>query len=95
MSLLSKCMSKLTDMTFGMVDIFSLQWMPFDEYAAQPMVQNHELYNYTKDLCLAKGQGDCSGFSPVPITSFLDDKLSHIYLNSRDLNKSPVSPDQS
>lgn len=77
------------------LEIEAAQWMPFDEYAAQPMVQNHELYNYTKDLCLAKGQGDCSGFSPVPITSFLDDKLSHLYLTSRDLNKSPVSPDQS
>ena len=78
-----------------MVDIFSPQWMPFEEYAAQPVAQDHQLYKYIAELCLAKEQGDYIGLSPVPITSIFHNDLSYLYLNSRHLNQSPVSSDQS
>ena len=78
-----------------MVDIFSPQWMPFEEYAAQPVAQDHQLYKYIAELCLAKEQGDYIGLSPVPITSIFHNDLSYLYLNSQHLNQSPVSSDQS
>jgi hypothetical protein len=55
--------------------------MPFEEYAAQPFVQNNELLKYVNEICKSKMEGEYSGFSPVPTTSFSDQK-SYLYLNS-------------
>ncbi|KAK2965012.1 hypothetical protein RJ639_026436, partial [Escallonia herrerae] len=68
------------------LEIEAAQWMPFDEYAAQPFAQKHSLYKYTIDLSLAKVDGDYGGFSLQPITSFFNDQISYLYLNQRDLN---------
>ncbi|KAG6793624.1 hypothetical protein POTOM_002839 [Populus tomentosa] len=63
-------------------------WMPFEEYAAQPVAQNHELFTYIIDLCLAKVDRDYIGFSPQPLRSTHDDQISYLYSNARDLNQS-------
>ncbi|KAK9268861.1 hypothetical protein L1049_000626 [Liquidambar formosana] len=68
-------------------EIEAAQWMPFEEYAAQPFVQKHEPYKYITDICLAKVDKHYAGFSPVPVTSFFGDQLSYFYLNSQDLNQ--------
>jgi hypothetical protein len=62
--------------------------MPFEEYAAQPVAQNHELFTYIIDLCLAKVDRDYIGFSPQPLRSTLNDQISYLYSNARDLNQS-------
>ncbi|XP_030930478.1 nudix hydrolase 10-like [Quercus lobata] len=77
------------------LEIEAAQWMPFEEYAAQPVAQDHQLYKYIAELCLAKEQGEYTGLSPVPITSIFHKDLSYLYLNSQHLNQSPVSSDQS
>ena len=63
-----------------------MQWMPFEEYAAQPFVQKHELPKYIVDICLAKKDGNYSGFSPVPTSSVFSDEKSYTYFNTGEIN---------
>ncbi|KAL4618602.1 hypothetical protein ACB092_06G022400 [Castanea dentata] len=93
--LLSLCVLCSLDIKKQDLEIEAAQWMPCDIYAAQPVAQDHQLYKYIAELCLAKEQGDYTGLSPVSITSIFHNDLSHLYLNSRHLNQSPVSSDQS
>ncbi|XP_050367998.1 nudix hydrolase 2-like [Argentina anserina] len=62
-------------------EIEAAQWMPFEEYAAQPFLQNNELLKYMSEICKAKMEGEYSGFSPVTTTSLSGEK-SYLYLNS-------------
>ncbi|KAF5474989.1 hypothetical protein F2P56_006840, partial [Juglans regia] len=55
-------------------EIHAAEWMPFEEYAAQPFVQRNELMKYINNTCLAKIDSTYSGFSPVPITSSFSDE---------------------
>ncbi|KAK3027271.1 hypothetical protein RJ639_041217 [Escallonia herrerae] len=67
-------------------EIEAAEWMPFDDYAAQPFVQTNELQKYLIDICLAKESGEYTGFTPVPtVTSFSNNKIN-LYLNMRGLN---------
>lgn len=66
--------------------VFFLQWMPFEEYAAQPFVKKHELLKYLVDICLAKKEGKYTGFTPVPTTSTFSQEKNFLYLNGRDLS---------
>ncbi|XP_057978695.1 nudix hydrolase 2-like [Malania oleifera] len=68
------------------LEIEAAQWMPFEEYAAQPIAQKHELFKYINKLCLAKVHGDYAGFTPRTISSVFTDRMSHFYFNSRDVN---------
>ncbi|EXB36060.1 Nudix hydrolase 2 [Morus notabilis] len=69
------------------LEIEAAQWMPFEEYAAQPFNQKHGLLKRITDICSAKLQGDYLGFSPRPTTSFFSNKSSYLYsFNTRDLN---------
>ncbi|KAG6482988.1 hypothetical protein ZIOFF_059628 [Zingiber officinale] len=63
-------------------------WMPTEEHAEQPSVQNHEPLKYILDVCLAKIDKGYSGFSPVQISStfFGQEREDCLFLNSRDLN---------
>ncbi|KAJ8527645.1 hypothetical protein K7X08_015096 [Anisodus acutangulus] len=62
------------------LEIEAAQWMPFEEYANQPLIQKDGLSNYIKDLCLAKAERDYQGFTPMPITSSVfDDHMSSLY----------------
>ncbi|KAL1167113.1 hypothetical protein V6Z11_A06G244800 [Gossypium hirsutum] len=67
-------------------EIEAAKWMPFEEYKAQPFVQKHELLKYIVDICLAKKDGNYSGFSPVPTTSAFSDEKNFMYFNTTDLN---------
>ncbi|XP_059663549.1 nudix hydrolase 2 [Cornus florida] len=69
------------------LEIEAAQWMPFDEYTAQPFVQENELLKYMLDICLAKKNGEYSGFSPVPTTTSFSNEKSYLYLNLQDLNR--------
>ncbi|KAF2288822.1 hypothetical protein GH714_015258 [Hevea brasiliensis] len=67
-------------------EIDAAQWMPLDEYRAQPFVQKSEPLKYFFDLCLAKIDNKYSGFSPVPNTSNIPDEKGYLYVNSRYLS---------
>ncbi|KAJ6967575.1 nudix hydrolase 2-like [Populus alba x Populus x berolinensis] len=71
-------------------EIEDAQWMPWDDYVAQPFVQTHELSKQIVDICKAKEDETYFGFSPVPIASKLPDQKSYLYLNDRDLKGSEV-----
>ncbi|KAG6486859.1 nudix hydrolase 2-like [Zingiber officinale] len=70
------------------LEIEAAKWMPIEEYAEQPFVQNHELLKYILDVCLAKIDKGYSGFSPVQISStfFGQEREDCLFLNSRDFN---------
>ncbi|GMN62334.1 hypothetical protein TIFTF001_031432 [Ficus carica] len=68
------------------LEIEAAQWMPFEEYAAQPFIQKHGLSKCITNICSAKLQGNYSGFSPRPTTSFFSNNSSYLYLNSWDLS---------
>ncbi|KAF6153784.1 hypothetical protein GIB67_001017 [Kingdonia uniflora] len=69
-------------------EIEAAEWMPIDEYAAQPFVQQHGLLRYMINIGLAKVDKEYAGFSPVPTTSAFSNHPSYLYLNSHDLNRS-------
>ncbi|XP_043689301.1 nudix hydrolase 2-like [Telopea speciosissima] len=69
------------------VEIEAVQWIPIEDYAAQPFVQNHKLAKYLSDICIAKIDKGYAGFSPVLTTSAFSEKPFDLYLNSRDLNE--------
>ncbi|XP_065001445.1 nudix hydrolase 2-like isoform X2 [Musa acuminata AAA Group] len=68
------------------LEIEAAQWMPVEEYAAQPLVQKHELLKYILDVGMAKIDKGYSGFSPVSVKAPFSGSQGHLYLNSRDLN---------
>ncbi|XP_021669727.2 nudix hydrolase 10 [Hevea brasiliensis] len=70
------------------LEIEAAQWMPFEEYAAQPFAQKHELFKYIADLCLAKVDRNYAGFSQLPTTSIFNDQISYLYTNIRELKQS-------
>ncbi|CAK9156803.1 unnamed protein product [Ilex paraguariensis] len=67
-------------------EIEAAQWMPLEEYAAQPFVQKHELLKYIADMCFVKKKGTYCGFSPVPTLAAFSDKKSYLYLNRQCLD---------
>ncbi|XP_073303196.1 nudix hydrolase 2-like isoform X2 [Primulina huaijiensis] len=70
-------------------EIEAAQWMPYEEYTAQPFVKKHELLMYIADICRQKkekGDEGYSGFSPVPTTTGFSDSKGNLYLNRYDLN---------
>lgn len=60
---------------------FSVQWMPVEDYAAQPFVQENELFNFIAKICLSKLNGNYTGFSNVSTTTS-SGKKTYLYLNS-------------
>lgn len=67
-------------------EIEAAKWMPFEEYAAQPFVQKFELLKYLHDICKAKIDGNYTGFSPIPTTSYSVEK-SYLYLSGTNAPK--------
>ncbi|XP_034678529.1 nudix hydrolase 10-like isoform X3 [Vitis riparia] len=63
-------------------------WMPFEEYTAQQIVEKPGFYKCITDICLAKVDGDYIGFSPRLVKSSFTDQLSYFYLNEQDSNSS-------
>ncbi|KAL0300905.1 UNVERIFIED_CONTAM: Nudix hydrolase 2 [Sesamum radiatum] len=67
-------------------EIEAAQWMPYEEYVAQPFVQKYELPRRIADICSAKKDKDYSGFSAVPISSAFSEKQDYLYLNGQRLD---------
>ncbi|RCV22272.1 hypothetical protein SETIT_4G207600v2 [Setaria italica] len=82
------------DITKQDSEIEACQWMPVEEFAAQPFVQKHELVKYILEVSLAKVDKEYAGFSPISIKSAFTDKLSLFYLNRRDLDRASGSSKQ-
>ncbi|EEF39594.1 nudix hydrolase 10 [Ricinus communis] len=70
------------------LEIEAVQWMPIEEFAAQPFARKHRLFKHIGDLCLAKVDRDYAGFSPIPIPLIFEDQISYLYTNIRDLKQS-------
>lgn len=68
-------------------EIEAAQWMPIEEYAAQPFVQKYDILKYIIDVGLAKVEKGYAGFSPVCTKSPFYDAQEYLYLNSRDLSE--------
>ncbi|KAL6990619.1 nudix (nucleoside diphosphate linked moiety X)-type motif 2 [Sarracenia purpurea var. burkii] len=68
------------------LEIEAVQWMPFEDYAAQNFVQKHEVLKHIADICLAKIDGKYSGFSLVSMTTSISDKERYLYLNGQCMN---------
>nr|XP_033509518.1 nudix hydrolase 2-like isoform X2 [Nicotiana tomentosiformis] len=69
-----------------------IQWMPFEQNAAQPFVQSHELLKYIFDICSAKINGRYTGFSSVPTVTSFSRKKTYLYMNNK--VKTAASDDQ-
>ncbi|KAK7245999.1 hypothetical protein RIF29_40856 [Crotalaria pallida] len=77
-----------SDIRMQKLEIEAAQWMPFEEYAAQPFAQKHELLKYINDICLAKIDGRYSGYAPVPTSSNFSVHQSYLYLDAGALKRS-------
>ncbi|KAK4594285.1 hypothetical protein RGQ29_018108 [Quercus rubra] len=66
------------------LEIEAAQWMPIEEYAAQPFNQKQELFNYVAKICLSKSEKNYAGFSPLATTTD-SGKTSYLYFNSQDM----------
>ncbi|BAT80488.1 hypothetical protein VIGAN_03007600 [Vigna angularis var. angularis] len=58
-------------------------WMPVEDYAAQPFVQEHEQFDFVAKICSSKLDGNYTGFSNVP-TCTSSGKKTYLYLSNRD-----------
>lgn len=63
-------------------EIEAAQWMPFEQYAAQSFVQEHDLLRDISDICSAKMEGRYTGFSSVPTVTSFSAKNTYLYMNS-------------
>lgn len=55
--------------------------MPFEEYAAQPFVQEREMFKLIANVCLEKKKNNYAGFSAVPTTKSFSSERSILYVN--------------
>ncbi|KAF7833143.1 Nudix hydrolase 2 [Senna tora] len=72
-------------------EIEAAQWMPVEDYAAQPFVRKNELFNYITKICLEKLDGNYSGFCPLLTTS--SGKKTYLYFNNQDAGHLKASKD--
>ncbi|KAL2339288.1 hypothetical protein Fmac_013734 [Flemingia macrophylla] len=77
-----------SDIQIQELEIEAAQWVPFDEYAAQPFMEKYEVLRCINDIYLAKIDGQYSGFTPVTIASNFSEKKSYLYLNAGVLKRS-------
>ncbi|XP_010942276.1 nudix hydrolase 2 isoform X1 [Elaeis guineensis] len=68
-------------------EIEAAQWMPIEEYAAQPFVQKYDVLKYITDVSLAKAERGYAGFSPVCVKSPFSHAQDYLYLNRKDLSQ--------
>ncbi|KAF9685647.1 hypothetical protein SADUNF_Sadunf03G0076200 [Salix dunnii] len=62
-------------------EIEAAQWMPIEEYVAQPYNQKHESFSNIAKICLSKSKRNYTGFSAVPMASSSGKKISYSYFN--------------
>ncbi|RDX66473.1 Nudix hydrolase 2, partial [Mucuna pruriens] len=64
-------------------EIDAAQWMPVEDYAAQPFVQENELFDFIAKICRSKLNSNYTGFSNV-LTSTSSGKKTYLYFNNQD-----------
>jgi len=64
--------------------------MPVEDYAAQPFVQDNELFDFIRKICFSKLDGNYNGFSNV-LTCTSSGKKTYLYFNNRDASLSLAS----
>ncbi|KAK7386066.1 hypothetical protein VNO78_32142 [Psophocarpus tetragonolobus] len=64
-------------------EIKAAKWMPVEDYAAQPFVQENELFDFIAKICFSKLDGNYTGFSNV-LTCTSSGKNTYLYLNKQD-----------
>lgn len=60
-------------------EIEAAEWMPVEEYAAQPYVQKHKLFDYVAKICIAKKDNKYTGFSALPTATGSSAKKTYLY----------------
>lgn len=56
-----------------------LQWMPLDEFLAQPYHQGDRMSKNVVDICVSSYENKYRGFTALQMMSKLDDRLSYLY----------------
>uniref|UniRef100_A0A2P2KZN8 Uncharacterized protein MANES_03G141300 n=1 Tax=Rhizophora mucronata TaxID=61149 RepID=A0A2P2KZN8_RHIMU len=69
------------------LEIEAAQWMPLEDFAAQPFAQKDDIFKHITDSCLAKVDRDYIGFSPITCRSIFTNQTSYLYANIRDLKQ--------
>lgn len=69
------------------LEIEAAEWLPFEEYAAQPFTQKNGLVRIILDVCKTKMEKGYIGFSPKPVTCYSGENSSYMYLNATDYNQ--------
>ncbi|PRQ52475.1 putative hydrolase [Rosa chinensis] len=62
------------------LEIAAAQWMPIEDYAAQPFVKENKLFDDVAQICLAKLDKDYAGFTSLATTTS-SGKTSYLYFN--------------
>ncbi|XP_062078868.1 nudix hydrolase 10-like [Humulus lupulus] len=68
------------------LEIEAAQWMPFEEYAAQPLNQKHGFFKCVTEICEKKLDGNYTGFTHRTTKSSFTNRSSYLYLSGKDLN---------
>ncbi|KAK7273451.1 hypothetical protein RIF29_14501 [Crotalaria pallida] len=64
-------------------EIEAAQWMPVEDYVAQPFVRENELFDFLTKIGLSKFDGKYTGFSSL-LASTSSGKKSRVYFNHKD-----------
>ncbi|KAK7292490.1 hypothetical protein RIF29_08271 [Crotalaria pallida] len=75
------------DIQIQETEIEAAQWMSFDEYAAQPLIEKHERLKFINEIYLAKIDGLYAGFTPVAAGSNFSKEKNYLYLNAGGLKR--------
>eukprot|EP01018_Ginkgo_biloba_P001601 Gb_01398 [translate_table: standard] len=67
------------------VEIHAAQWMPLEEFAAQPFYQKHNMLKKMLDICIANFENHYKGFSSFQMYSGCDEHPSYFYYNAKDI----------
>ncbi|PNY09540.1 nudix hydrolase 2-like protein, partial [Trifolium pratense] len=62
-------------------EIEAAKWMPVEDYAAQPFVQENELFKFIAKICLTKLDGNYTGFSNKA-SKTTSGKKTYLYFNN-------------
>ncbi|KAK9910587.1 hypothetical protein M0R45_034543 [Rubus argutus] len=72
-------------------EIAAAQWMPIEDYAAQPFVKENKQFDCVAQICSAKLDKDYAGFTLGITTS--SGKTRYLYFNNRNMANLKISGD--
>ncbi|XP_027345878.1 nudix hydrolase 2-like [Abrus precatorius] len=64
-------------------EIEAAQWMPVEDYVAQPFVRENKLFHFLTKISLSKFHGNYDGFSTL-LTTTSSCKKSYLYFNNKE-----------